>query len=300
MEKILVMMSTYNGEKYIKEQLDSIFFQEDVECHVLIRDDGSIDRTKEIIKSYGNKIDLIEGKNLRSAKSFLSLIQYANKHYSNYEYFSLADQDDIWMFNKLKRGISSLKTNHADLYCGSLDAFIDGDNNSHYLMKCRDFGMVEGMLRNSVAGCTMIMTRKVIERICIHTPNFVEMHDSWILRVCKYTGLNIIFDLKPCMRYRIHDNNTCGAAISKIDQIKSHLKNVFKRNPDLVSLTANELLQGYEDMMPEEVVSYLKVLDISTKTKHREMKLLRYAFDEKFSTKSRKIDFIFEILLKTV
>lgn len=300
MEKVLVMMSTYNGGKYIREQLDSIFSQEDVDCKVLIRDDGSTDNTKEIIKSYGDRVELIEGENLKSAKSFLSLMRYANEYYQDYDYFSLADQDDIWMSDKLERGILALKNNNGDLYCGALDAFIDGDKNSHYVIECQNYSAVESMLRNSAAGCGMVMSKKVIERISEYNPDFIEMHDSWIFRICKYTNLNIIFDSNPCMRYRIHGNNTCGAAISKGAKIKSHLKNVFKRDPNLVSLTANELLCGYKDMMSKDTVSFLEVLDRSTGIKFRKLKLLKYALNGEFSTKTRKIDFIIEVLFGTV
>lgn len=89
-------MSTYNGENYLKEQLDSIFNQKEVEINLFIRDDGSMDNTVDIVKEYmvkyPNKINLIEGNNIGFANSFYYLVKINPK----YEYYALSDQDDIW------------------------------------------------------------------------------------------------------------------------------------------------------------------------------------------------------------
>ena len=102
MEKIQVLMSTYNGEKYLKEQIESILNQEKVEVNILIRDDGSCDKTLKIIKelSKNPKISYYEGKNIGPAKSFMDLV---NKSGDKFNYYAFADQDDIWMPNKTKR-----------------------------------------------------------------------------------------------------------------------------------------------------------------------------------------------------
>ena len=91
MKKVQVLLSTYNGEKYLKEQLDSIIAQKGVDVHILARDDGSKDDTIKILEGYEN-IDIIKGSNIGVCKSFFELINKSGE----YDYYSFADQDDVW------------------------------------------------------------------------------------------------------------------------------------------------------------------------------------------------------------
>ena len=108
MEKVCVLMSTYNGEKYLKEQLDSILNQNSIIVDILIRDDGSTDKTLNILDEYNKKYNNIRyytGENLKSAKSFLDLLFTAGE----YDYYSFSDQDDVWDRDKLLVAVSKLK-----------------------------------------------------------------------------------------------------------------------------------------------------------------------------------------------
>ena len=101
MYKVQVLLSTYNGEKYIREQLDSILTQKDIEVSILIRDDGSTDSTVDIIHEYcsnNSDIKLIKGSNMGACKSFFELFKEADM---GYDYYALADQDDYWYADKL-------------------------------------------------------------------------------------------------------------------------------------------------------------------------------------------------------
>ncbi len=94
MDSIVVLMSTYNGEKYIREQLDSIFNQEGIDVKVVVRDDGSKDTTHAILDEYKKTHELVwyTGENLKSARSFMDLIYQAPES----DYYAFADQDDYW------------------------------------------------------------------------------------------------------------------------------------------------------------------------------------------------------------
>ena len=98
MEKVIVLMSTYNGEKYIKQQVDSILNQENVSVELVVRDDGSNDNTISILKEYekAGKLIWYTGDNKGAAYSFFDLMEYAKNRYDDYCYFALSDQDDIW------------------------------------------------------------------------------------------------------------------------------------------------------------------------------------------------------------
>lgn len=102
--KVCVLMSTYNGEKFLEEQLESIFNQKGVEILLLVRDDASTDKTVEILRKFRNKylgqMVILEGKNnIGWRASFLTLL-YKAKEYSC-PYYAFSDQDDVWLENKL-------------------------------------------------------------------------------------------------------------------------------------------------------------------------------------------------------
>ena len=106
--EVLVLLSSYNGEKYIKEQIDSILTQKNITVKLFIRDDGSTDATRNILKEYEKYSNcvVVFGDNIGAANSFLWLIQ--NAHSSGYYAFS--DQDDIWDRDKLSSAISIIKS----------------------------------------------------------------------------------------------------------------------------------------------------------------------------------------------
>lgn len=301
MKKILILMSTYNGEKYVREQVLSIIEQIDINVKMLIRDDGSVDETVKIIREFNNEnIDLVLGENIGVVNSYLQLLTMAAERADEYDYFAFADQDDIWLPDKLISAIHILGREQSDLYCGSLDAFEGGNLTSHYTFINRElFSDTELMLRNSVPGCTMVFNSKLLFRICEYTPKCIEMYDSWVLRVCKYTGLKVVTDSTPKIRYRLHDNNTCGAAISFRSKLLYHFKNVLKKRQS-ASVTAHELLEGYRQYLADDIRVYLEVLDRERAEKYRKIKLIKYGIKSEFSTFSRRIDFMFEIITNKI
>ena len=100
--RCLILLSTYNGEKYLPELLESVLAQKDIYVDILARDDGSTDKTVEILKKY-DRVKVYGGNNLKPAKSFLDLIWKAD---INYDYYALCDQDDVWKEEKI---ISAVK-----------------------------------------------------------------------------------------------------------------------------------------------------------------------------------------------
>ena len=107
-EKVTILMSSYNGEKYITEQIESLVQQTYPNIQILIRDDGSSDNTINIIKKFQekyNNIKLIEGENLGFINSFFELLKISEKS----DYYAYCDQDDVWMKDKIERAVSFLK-----------------------------------------------------------------------------------------------------------------------------------------------------------------------------------------------
>ena len=125
MSDVIVLMSTYNGEKYIAEQIDSIYNQDfDGSIQILIRDDGSKDHTKEIIKQYENtprrNIQLIEENNVGPQRSFLKLIQAADEA----KFYFFSDQDDFWYADKIRRAVRQIGNKEEPVcYCSNYDIY---------------------------------------------------------------------------------------------------------------------------------------------------------------------------------
>lgn len=168
MYTVNVLMSTYNGEKYLREQIDSILSQSGVETHITIRDDGSKDRTKSILNEYSEKyrsrFSISCGDNIGCNNSFIKLVTDSDK---NYDYFAFSDQDDVWKSEKLKHAIKMLNDNRqAHLYASSL--FICDEqlnikskkDMSKYLLSLKsDF------VRHRLSGCTMVFDKILLQSL---------------------------------------------------------------------------------------------------------------------------------------
>lgn len=254
MESITVLMSTYNGERFIKEQIDSILCQENVDVSLIIRDDGSSDRTVDIINEYvknDNRISFYSGNNLGSAHSFLHLITEA----PSASYYALSDQDDVWDRDKLYVAIEKLK--HCDqdkpaLYHSNLRV-VDGDlnfiKNSHTVPLVQK-NKYSSLIEPVVTGCTCVFNKAAKEKIEGKKPEYVSMHDTWIHMICSFFG-SVVYDFDPHIMYRQHGNNVIGAYNGGIKQSIKRIKRLFDRNLQPRYHNAISFLNCYENELSE-------------------------------------------------
>ncbi|MFW5793782.1 MAG: glycosyltransferase family 2 protein [Bacteroidota bacterium] len=258
--KILVLLSTYNGEKYLADQLESLKKQKSVELYYLIRDDGSSDQTLSILKKFSNdnpRSEVIEGTNVGLVQSFHQLLIHAYKQYSEIDYFAFCDQDDVWLEHKLITGINKLQEMPSikpSLYCSNLILI---DENGNYLGEMRkrnsvSFSKASSLVESISTGCTMIFNKKTIELYNIHTPTSMIMHDLWIYHTCLFLG-NVYYDDTPHILYRQHGKNQIGAKAtfsakwkSRIRSLKNLKRQYFRENE------AKTLLNTYDDLLMEK------------------------------------------------
>ena len=217
MYKVAVIMSTYNGEKYLREQLDSILNQKDVEVTLYVRDDGSTDGTKNILSLYHNLygIHIKFDKNIGVGNSFMQTLYHLP---DSYDYYSYSDQDDIWLENKLINAIKCLNSSGKGLYASDL---ICVDRNSNIIGKKNnkelDTNFWAILSGNKLNGCTQVFNRKLflILKNSSHRPSHAllrqRFHDTWTAAVASIT-VGIVFDRNSYIYYRQHDNNVVGAA----------------------------------------------------------------------------------------
>ncbi len=258
---VQVLLSSYNGEKYIREQLDSILNQEGVEVQLLIRDDGSTDGTRSILKEYEQQwdnISVIYGTNVGVISSFFLLLKQAG----NYPYIAFADQDDVWLKPKLKRAIELIKQQKQEkpiVYC-SAKQLVDAKLNPlsspmKYPMVRAEFG--NALVENMCTGCTCVINQMMLQLLKGKQPKFTVMHDFWIYLVGTCFG-TVIYDEESYILYRQHGANELGAATSLFENYKRRMKN-FKKHRGQLTRQAEQLVNLYGEIMPKEKKTITKL-----------------------------------------
>lgn len=257
MKTVQVLLSTYNGEKFLRKQLDSIYSQEDISFSILVRDDGSQDNTLLILHEYKakyGKMEILEGENVGPAMSFYLLQKNANK---DYDYFAFSDQDDIWYPNKLKQAVACLeksKDKYRYYYC-NFD-IIDSDGNifsEGYMMPYANYKTV--IFRNHCLGCSQVFNRSLLERSLdifafINSEEFsardLMLHDVWMTNMAYYLDSYIYCDDQKRFGYRQHGGNvTHYTGKSKIKKFFDNFKTYKYVTPSPFSHAAM-CLKNYE------------------------------------------------------
>ena len=284
MKKILVLLSSYNGEKYIEEQIDSLLKQEEVEVSILVRDDGSNDGTIKILERYEKEghISLIKGKNLGWKKSFMELIYNS----SDYDYYAFCDQDDIWLPQKLKVAVDCLELMPSDapnLYGSNLRYYRDGVDKGLVRMKKIKPSLQTALIKNLTAGCTMVFNKELRNRVQKNPPQIDFPHDYWVYQVASLLG-NVYYDHDSYILYRQHDSNQLGVTISKFAKWVGRIKNM--RNFIRVRgrcLAAKELLRLYGHLLSEEDIKAVRKVACYKESFKNRLSLL---FDKEYSMES--------------
>ncbi|MBR5401584.1 MAG: glycosyltransferase family 2 protein [Treponema sp.] len=252
---ISIAMATYNGEEFIKEQLDSILQQTYKDFELIICDDCSSDNTVEILKEYelkDNRIKVIVNEsNLGFKKNFEKLISLCNG-----DFIAFCDQDDIWTDDHLEILLNEI--GDKDLICGNAE-LIDKTGNKMHLTtyEClsnfnfppqKEFLFKNLLYGNFAQGTAMMITRRIANQI-VPIPDCVLYHDWWAASIatlnngCSYTK-------KTVLLYRQHDSNqtvtkeykvfsSIKKAIEKRKKIKEEYKNKIEYATELEKRTQN-------------------------------------------------------------
>ena len=224
MKKVNVLLSAYNGEKYIKEQIDSILAQSWENIDIYVRDDGSSDGTAAILKEYesAGKIKLELGKNVGFIKSFFWLVVNSG----DADYYAYSDQDDSWFPDKIKMAVEKLEEEVASedmcklpvLYFSNYD-FYDDDMNfmSHAFSEDE---VKNPSFRNCLVDCMPLGFNSVFNKVAKdmmtkHTPKYSCGHDWWTYMVCQGMG-KVIYDNRSTVKYRRTGSNVSAGGMSFI------------------------------------------------------------------------------------
>ena len=243
---VAVLMSTYNGERFIREQIESILNQIDVDLNLFIRDDHSNDSTVDIIKEYEKKypekIFIKTGDNIGPGYSFMDLVQTIP---DTFDFYAYSDQDDIWLKNKLICAVNKLQTSDIPtLYCSNQTLYVNGQATGNRHTDIPNCSLKATLCRNDFSGCTMVFNNsleKILRKIPFSTfPMRYRLHDTWTCLLAWLYG-TVIYDENSYILYRIHENNTVGL---RKRTIKQRIERLFKSKDgrNLRSKTAQALL----------------------------------------------------------
>ena len=218
--KVQILLATYNGEKFLREQLDSIVNQKYKLWELLIHDDGSEDNTLSIINEYQNnfpsKIKLLSDKKIFSSasKNFFHLIQHRS---ADANLYCLSDQDDIWHNCKLKFIVKEYNLNenekpiliHSDLsLIDNKGKLLEKSHNKLINNQKNHITKDTAIYYNPVPGCAMTINAFLADKISYK--KCMVMHDWWILLHAIYEDATMIYISQPLVKYRQHSENVLG------------------------------------------------------------------------------------------
>lgn len=306
--KVNILMATYNGEKFLAQQIESIQKQTFKEWNLLIRDDGSSDKTCDIIRNFTAKDSRIrfinenEHHNLGVIKSFFMLVNY---EVADFYFFS--DQDDVWLPEKLSVSLEAAKHKasdvpllvYTDLKVVNQELNILQDSMIRAQSHHANTTLLPELTENTVTGGTMMINHALAEKW--FTPNDILMHDWFLALLAASLGEIIYLDL-PTQLYRQHDNNVLGARTmdKRFKILREGPKSIFTRYWKLIhdsQKQASVIVDKYGDIMTANDLELIKCFIKIDKQPF--MTRLRWLWKYGYSKNQFKHQVVFKWLIAT-
>lgn len=291
-DTIAILMASYNGERYIKEQIESIINQDFSDWHLFISDDGSTDNTLSLEKSYQEKfpqkITVVENMTNKhgSKYNFFNLVNIVLNE--KYNYFMFSDQDDVWKKNKVSDTFNLMKQAknntsvpilvHTDLEV--VDENLNTLGNSFIKYRALDprYKDINHLLiQNNVTGCTMMVNRPLlVKALQFEDIDKIAMHDWWFALVASIYG-EIYFLNESTIKYRQHGGNVVGA--TNVNSLAFIIKRVIGKDhvKDTITMSirqAQQLLISYNDISQEKKELISRFVDIKRLNKLERIKFV--------------------------
>lgn len=267
---VAICMATYNGSRFLEEQINSIIEQEYTNWVLFVRDDESSDDTVSILKKYIDSISdrmvLIDNKIIKagsSKKNFAAILKYVSDKY-DFNYFMFCDQDDVWLPQKIevcmRRMLSCEEKNrgpvlvHSDLKVVNENLEVLGDSFIEYRdlnTNVKDLNHL--LVQNNITGCTMLWNKALNDMVML-SDDRIAMHDWWLALAASAFG-QICFENSSTILYRQHSNNVVGATkVNSIGFILNRLMghNHVKKTLDMAFEQANAFRECYENKLSIE------------------------------------------------
>jgi glycosyltransferase involved in cell wall biosynthesis len=216
---VAILLATKNGARFLPEQLASFVQQTHKDWSVHVSDDGSEDKTIEIVQDFAarvpNQTTLRDGPRAGASPNFLSLVRDSS---IDADYFAFSDQDDVWYPEKLERALNVVRTAGDDqpaLYCSRTELIDSEGRHSGFSSDYKKAPSFRNALVQSIAGGnTMVFNRAARELLKSIADENVVMHDWSSYLVISAAGGTIVYDRTPSLKYRQHANNIMGSNTS--------------------------------------------------------------------------------------
>lgn len=263
-QQIAILLATYNGERYLREQIDSILSQSFTQWHLYVHDDGSCDHTLDILSEYAHKdsekITILDYPSQGNAcNNFFSLLEKVEA-----QYYMFSDQDDVWNVNKIQRCYEEMQRQeqsnggkpvliHSDLTVvdSQLSVLALSFVRSQRIKVDKVVRFSDYAYTNTVTGCTMLFNAETIKHIK-HPRTRARMHDSWIAMSLAASGGIVSFIDEPLVMYRQHGDNTLGA--------KDMAKITFWTKLKSLTSMLSEIIDHYREMNDIKRISFVSYL----------------------------------------
>lgn len=275
--RVLVIMATYNGERYLREQIDSVLAQDDVEISLIISDDCSSDGTLDVAREYeaiDRRVTVVpHERNVGIGLNFMKPLYDADIR--GLDYVAFSDQDDVWLSGKLARAIDKIKDTEASdtcvcyedlgtpvLYCSDLqnvNADLTNPRRELAHLRIDPSKRTTALMRNYYSGCTMVMNASMAGLLQEYQlVTFPRIHDAWCALVAQFCG-NFIIDYDSAfLLRRITGSNSVGAIYCGSDSKNSSLARLFKQSRNDGVACARLLLDGYAQRMSDKNVQIVE------------------------------------------
>ena len=268
-KKVEILLATYNGAQYLREQLESIVNQDYDSWVVRACDDASTDITYDILKGYQEKYPdkFILTKNERgfgsAKKNFMNLIKN-----STGDYVMCCDQDDVWLSNKISLTLQKMKESeqgempvlvHTDLNVVDANLNVLSESFFEHSNFRKEFELNEILIQNFVTGCTMMMNKPMVTLMSrVEDCDKILMHD-WVASILATSVGKVAFVDTPTMLYRQHAVNSVGAKKYGLALFLSKLKEA-KMRQSLVDTTvqASTIAELYQDILEKEKYEFIQ------------------------------------------
>ncbi len=299
------MMATFNGDKYLHEQLTSIENQTYKDWQLVVSDDGSSDKTLNILKKFQtsqplNKVIIRKGPQKGAASNFISML---GDPQIKGTYYGFSDQDDIWLPNKLEVAVAQIESIEENdlpvLYCGRT---INVNEDLHKVSESPLFvfpASFRNALVQSIAGGNTMIFNHALKRKCESSYPEVRVHDWWLYLLATGMGGIVHYDKEPYVLYRQHPNSLIGGNYSLIDRLKN-IKRIFngdfKRSIDQM---VDALTQVESSLINENKVTF-SLFKLMRVTKLRDRIRLMLTAGIYRQTLRGTISLFFALLIKKV
>lgn len=296
---VTVILSTFNGENFLGQQLDSLFAQSHPGVKILARDDGSTDSTPRILAEaqLSARIECMAGgDHLGAARSFFTLLKSAAA--TPTDCIAFCDQDDLWHPEKISRAVAALSTVRAGrpaLYCSRLEIVDEKLTPLGFTVPPIRIGFGNALVENVCVGCTIVLNRAAVDLLCRNLPAKAIVHDWWCYLVLSCFG-EIIFDPDASIRYRQHGKNVFGVALGRFDRFKRNLRRFAGKGEGhhWQSDQAAEFLAIFGNRIPDRE---RRMLNDFVKAKSSMRARLALALSNEIWRQKRMDDFLWRILI---